>query len=312
MLDAWPVSCKDLYDQINCFKPEMIYTCAASIRIMQIANIISEHYGIPIVVHLMDDWPKVLYSSSIVLRPFRKRMKRELARLYDHSDMNFAISEGLCMKYESIFHKKHIPLMNPAIIQPYTSSSRGNEGTVKFLYAGSLSLKRDESLLEIAQILKRLNDEGFTNKFDLYVSKKMITKYNCDRFSVHGVRLHEYVPVERVYDLYSDYDVLIFTESFDQMVSEFTELSLSTKVPEYLASGNAIFAYVPKNIFSGHYLQSHGLASVVNRKADLYTELKRMITNPEYRSLLGRRGYEAAKKSFSAECVKQKLETVFA
>lgn len=314
MLDAWPVSCNCLFQRLDEFDPEVIYTCAGSIRIMKVVNAISEHYHIPVVVHLMDDWPNTIYSPSIILNPFRWLALKELGKLYSKTKTNYAISEGLSEKYTAIYHKNHIALMNPAAIYPIDKDDVGphNERKpVRFLYAGSLSLKRDISLLEIAAVLHDLNAEGFNNVFDIYTSKTLVNEYNNKRFSQYGVHLHPYVSPSQVYELYAKYDVLVFTESFEKEYIDFTAFSLSTKVPEYLASQRAILAYLSEKLFSGKYLAKEQAALVVNNSTELRQSCQRLITDNVLREQLAKKGRKLAENEFSYEQVQQKLEQVF-
>lgn len=280
---------------------------------MKVVNKISEHYHIPVVVHLMDDWPNTIYASSALLKPFRWFALKELRKLYSKTTKNFAISEGLGEKYTAIYHKDHIALMNPAAIYPIGADtiSLNKEGQpVRFLYAGSLSLKRDESLLEIAAVLHNLRTRGFANVFDIYISKTLVNEYNIKRFSQYGVQLYPYVSPSQVYELYAKYDVLVFTESFQKEIINFTAFSLSTKVPEYLASQRAILAYLAEELFSAKYLAKKQVAEVVHDSTELKWSCQRLIKDNELRERLARKGRELAEIEFSYEQVQKKLERV--
>lgn len=314
VLDAWPISCECLYQRLDEFKPEIIYTCAGSIRIMKAVNNISKHYGIPVVIHLMDDWPNTIYDTSLLLKPFRWLALKELRVLYSRTQVNYAISEGLGEKYTAMYHKKHIALMNPADIYPIDTDEAVpycEDQSVKFLYAGSLSLNRDKSLLEIAASLFDLRKRGFANHFDIYVSKTLINDYNINRFSQYGVHLHPYVSPAKVYELYAKYDVLVYTESFDKSNIDFTSYSLSTKVPEYLASKRPILAYLPEQLFSAQFLEQKQVAKVAHNTTELMMSCQRLIEDHSLRLRLAHNGRELAEREFSYEQVQKKIEQVF-
>ncbi|MEG2127400.1 MAG: hypothetical protein RRY72_08050 [Bacteroides sp.] len=311
LLDMWPIRYKAIYEKIDTYKPEIIYTCAGSIRIMKIVEKIAKRYDIPVVVHMMDDWPSTIYSSSVLSAVSRRKTLKMLERIYRLSNTDFAISDALAEKYKMRFSKEHITLMNPTVISTARKNSGNRSSSIKFLYAGSLSLKRDESLLVIAKVLKRLKEDGFCNSFDIYTSENQNTASARQAFAPYGVKVFNYVSSDKVYDLYREYDALVFTESFAEECIAFTSLSLSTKVPEYLASGVAMLAYLPKKLHSAQYLSAKKIAAVANSEEELEGCCKRLINDEVYRQRLLTAAHSVAKNEFSETSVKVKLEKVF-
>lgn len=311
ILDSWPVFCKSLYKEIDEFKPEVIYTCAANIRIMKVVRHVAKHYSIPVVVHLMDDWPKTLYTTSLLSLPFRINMKHQLKQLYKMSDVNYAITEGLGKKYSEKYSRRHITLMNPTKVEGYFREEREADTPIRFLYAGSLSLRRDESLLAIADVLQKLDHAGLKNEFDLYIPPLLDTEETKSRFLKYGAKIYSYVPANEVYELYVKYDVLVFTESFLPEIIEFTTLSLSTKIPEYLAAGVPMLAYLPESLYSSMFLRRNQVAQVANDMEALKNACKKLISNKDLRKQLSENAYQLAEREFSYHCVWNKLKEVF-
>ena len=60
------------------------------------------------------------------------------------------------------------------------------------------------------------------------------------------------------------YDILIDVESFDRKMKYKTRLSISTKIPEYLASGKPILAVGPDDISSIRYLKRLSISYIIN------------------------------------------------
>ena len=113
-LDAFPVNCSCVLDAVRAFSPDVIYTCGASIRILKTANYFARKLRIPIVLHLMDDWPETIYTTSFLSFPFRKIVQRQLKILHANCTLNLAISTALGDKYSSIYGVEYKMLMNPA------------------------------------------------------------------------------------------------------------------------------------------------------------------------------------------------------
>lgn len=309
-LDAFPVNIKPVLTAIDAFQPHVIYTCAATMRIMQIVKALSDHYDIPVVVHLMDDWPQTIYSSSVLSAVFRKRTLSLLRQLYKRSEVSFAVSGGLCKKYEHFSGGvTHLPLMNPAVIG--LSPQIRKTAKLRFLYAGALSLRRDESLLLIAKTLHALRRQGGDSEFHIYAPPSQNIPQMQERFAQYGVQLHDYVGADQVYALYRSFDVLVFTESFDPAFTKFTSYSLSTKIPEYLAAGVPMLAFLPKQLYSAEYLTANKAACVCTDETALTEGCRALLENAALREQLAQTGFALAKDVFSEESVQKKLLSVF-
>lgn len=277
LLDSWPVHFGCINKKIDCFLPQVVYTCGASIRILKTALYYSERYSAPIVLHLMDDWPSTLYTTSKYSAMFRAIMLRYLRKIAKRSLQSFAISNALAEKYAQIFGIEMLPLMNPASDIASSVNVRKSEA-VKFVYAGSLSLNRWKSLLDIARILLAERKQGVPNRFNLYIPVNALTKEMQEAFEKNGATLHPYVQHAELLKIYRESDVMVFAESFDENVARFTRYSLSTKIPEYMGTGNAILAYLPADSHASDYIKARRIGFVANNEAELKTQIHIILT----------------------------------
>ena len=60
------------------------------------------------------------------------------------------------------------------------------------------------------------------------------------------------------------YDLLVHIESFEKKYTNKTKLSISTKIPEYLATGRPILAVGPRDISSIKYIKEIGSNYVID------------------------------------------------
>ncbi len=300
LLDAWPVSYKCIDDQIKNFKPDVIYTCGASIRILKVANHYSKVFNIPIILHLMDDWPKTIYSTSILSAPFRILIYNYLKKVHSRSKHNLAISEALAEKYKNRYKSYYSMLMNPAM-ECVSNPFRLRNDHISFIYAGSLSLNRWKSLFEIAQIINNHKNEDFQCSFTIYAPDSYVTNKNIQLFESVGVELHNYIPPEEIRKIYLGSDVMVFTESFDENIKEFISLSLSTKIPDYFSTGHTVLAYLPKGIHSNEYLRKYKAALVANNKEELQEAIQLIASRNEVCYECATNALNKAKKSHSKE-----------
>jgi len=92
-------------------------------------------------------------------------------------------------------------------------------------------------------------------------------------------------------------DVLVHVESFFEEDSARTRLSISTKIPQYMASGKAILAYGPSDLTSLRYINRNRAGVVftdegnISGLAGIAWEL---VESRQLRESLGREGRTAA------------------
>ena len=303
-LDAFPVNYDCIMDEIRQFNPEVIYTCGPSIRVLRTANYIAKIFDIPIILHMMDNWPETIYTTSILSSIFRGIVKNQLNKLHKRNKMNLAISEALCSKYSSIYGVEYKMLMNPAINIEKEVHNIAKDP--KFIYAGSLNLNRWKSLLEVAETIDSCRTEQYNLEFELYVPPNDCELYG-EAFGKYGALVKPYVPSEELQKIYKIKDVLVFAESFDKNVINFAKYSLSTKIPEYMATGHLILAYLPEELHSAQYLKENNLAMVASNKEELKLAILKIVTVSKECCFLQRNSLQKAIDAHSIRACNEKL-----
>lgn len=307
LLDMTPcVLTPELLSAVVEFDPTVIYTAGSSIRVHTVANRLARNLAIPIVLHLMDDWPETVYKSTSLLRVVRRRLLWELAQTNALSVSNFAISQPLCVKYSCRYGREYLPLMNPAVsIVDRVSPSAAS--ITEFLYAGSVGLGREESLVEIAHAVSEANRDRQRAHLTLYLPESQHTPQLIGRFASLGADVQGYLPVAELQERYSDAAVLIHVESFVREYREFTKLSLSTKIPECMGAGKPILAYLPSDLYGSAYIRERQCGVVVNRSEELQAAVRTLIEEPELRQRLAECGLTAARREHSIEFTRARL-----
>lgn len=307
ILDGWRINYKILCKEMGEFRPDVIYTCGSSIRIQKTAIKLSRYYKIPIILHLMDDWPATIYQTSNLSSIFRKNIWRQLKKICKSNNMHFAISPILSEKYSNIFNVKFKPLMNPALSIVDNISSINRE-CVEFVYAGSLNLNRWKSLLTIAKILCEYKEKGYNNKLKMYVPENMINEQMLSLFEQYNVEVNSFIPADQLRKVYERCDVLVFAESFDANVVEFARYSLSTKIPEYMSTGKIILGFLPAKLYSYTYLNENNVALVASDESELRKKLLYILRDDEICNEIKLNALELAKNDHSLKSVNAKLE----
>lgn len=303
-LDMSPVRIsRRLLDEVRAFDPEVIYTCGGNNRVHQAVNRLAESLGIPVVLHLMDDWPETTYTTSWCARPARWKLGRELARTHQLARTNLAISDALARKYEELYETHYLTLMNPAL-QIVENASTDSNDPVRFVYAGSLELNRGQTLLQIAELLARAEESGGERgRLSLYVPPKANTDDLSAQFHALGAEVRDYLPPDRVSEVYATADVLVHVESLDADHGLFTRYSLSTKIPEYMAAAKPILAHLPDGAYGAEYLRVHGAGLVSSTASDLERNIRRLIDDADVRLALARRGLARVQEAHTLDKV---------
>ena len=189
----------------------------------------------------------------------------------------FVISEKMAIEYDKIFHIPFKPLMNCIDNEKYMLNAvnyKNNEEIV-FSYFGGLHLKRWETLLILAKALKELS-HLYTQKLviKIYTSSANRNSYSSS-IIIENVKFCNSIDHELVITKMLCSDFLIHVESFDEDSIKYTRLSISTKIPEYLASRIPIIAIGPVKTASIEYLIDNECAYVAS--SSNYEGIKKML-----------------------------------
>ncbi len=306
--DILPIKISSSMDKfITESKAEYVYTCGSSITSLRTARKISAKYNLPLVLHIMDNWEETLYTSSILSKPFSKILKYELKKANKYSSKSLAISKSLCDKFSDKYKTEYYPLMNTVDIIKDKPLCFDRDKLV-FLYAGSLSINRFASLSEIAEGLHKALGNNYL--FKLFVPSTQNTEDMRAIFNGYNVEFSDYIPRDELYKEYSKSDVLVIAESFDKNFCDFTKYSLSTKLPEYMAAGKPILAFLSEQLYSHKYLSESGAAEVAADKEQLVNKILR-LSEFTHRVNLAEKGIAFVKNHNSREYCSKVLSEIF-
>jgi glycosyltransferase involved in cell wall biosynthesis len=263
------------------FNPDAIYSILGSIRIIRFVNKCSKRYRVPIIPHFMDDWISTLYTGSIWLMYPRRVLLKHLYYLLNFSNFGFCISPKMCEEYKLKFKIDFYPLMHLIDSRRIKFSSGHNQQKeVTFCYLGGLHLNRWKSLKTLSEVLEDIQlSVSRKMKIKIFTSSSDVEKYSSE-FIANNVEFNSFVDQKSAYEIMQKVDYLIHVESFEDAIIQYTRLSISTKIPEYLASGTPIIAIGPVNVASMEYLHQYGCAYISNTldKKELMKTLLSAIT----------------------------------
>lgn len=307
----------EILNWMDDFSPEIVYTYLGDIRLTDLAIRISERYNIPAVPHFMDDWIATMYNSSCIFFLQRRLLLRKVQKLFKKVPLGMSISEIMAHEYSNRFLCRFETFMNTVPVSSEIETltlHRRLKDPVRFCYVGGLHLSRWKSLIKIVSALEHLSKEGKCVEMSIYAPNTDTQRYKSF-FSYYGVvKYMGSVSSEEVPTILLKADVLIHVESFDEHIRKCTRLSLSTKIPQYMASGRPILALAPMEVASSQYISKIGCGIVIGQNDEKAIEnaLLELIINPDLMDHLGRLGWQAALRNHNSTEERERFRSVLA
>lgn len=263
---------------INDFRPDVIYTILGSNGLMDIVEQVERKFGVPMVVHIMDDWMSGAFRKGLLGPLQRRRMLGSVHRIVEKSSLRLGICDAMCDAYSERFGVSFQAFQNVVDTQAvarYATDSAVVNDPVRIVYAGSVfAYAQRQSLIECCQAIQALASEDISVQLKIYCPPSHIAGME-ERFIV-GPAINLHGPLTDDTDFFSticNADILLIPVNFDRKSVDFIRYSMPTRVPAYLASGTPILVYGPSTAAQVQYADAAGWGLVTgNRDIDSLKE----------------------------------------
>lgn len=227
--------------------------------------------------HFDVDSMKELMNNPL-LGHYKKTLKKYCDLCYSRSTECIAISPEMARVYTEETGVRHSALMNSVRVRDYLCSPREKDGVYRFVYTGGLHLGRDKGLHKIGEVIENVAArKGVKTEFSIYTSPENIKAYSDNFKDLANTKLIEAVPHSEIRRVFQNADFLVHTESDALVNNEFFKYSVSTKIPEYLASGRPTLFYGPQDIYLYKFLTDSKTAATADSEEKLYIAIENMI-----------------------------------
>lgn len=296
------------------FEPGIVYGQPSSLGTIRLLMSIRERTGIPLVIHMMDDWPAVAYRRGLLHRQIRQRTLSALTELVRKSEKCFAIGDAMAEQYQLMFGREFRSFQNCVALDEYRSVRRNDwrrSKVFRVAYRGRFGMAVEHSVLDVAECVGRLRSRGMDITFDIATPDT-----GCETARVLAERdyvtLSEPADIRIVPSALASADVLTLPYDFDPRSRAFIRLSIPTKLPEYLASGTPVLVYAPDETAVVRYARSDDWGLVVSRRDPdlLDSALARLYDDETLRRRLGEAGQAAASRNHDATVVGERFRRV--
>lgn len=265
---------RELDEVVRRFKPDVLHTLLGSVRAMNLALKISQRYDLPIVPHYMDDWPASLHGSAPARTLVRARVQSLHGAVLRRSAVGLTIGYNMAAEYEDRYGIKFRSVGNSVAAQTFreTPSEVAPECLRTLRYVGGLHLGRERVIAELAD---RIANHPLGHKWRLELfcpehSRAAAESLSRDHANVNHMGA---IPHDQVAEVLASAGGLVFIESEEAGVTPFTRLSVSTKVPEYLASGRPVLCVGPREQASIDAFMRYGRGVRVGIADGIWKEL---------------------------------------
>ena len=292
------------------FRPSLLYAFLGSLEQIHLSRLLAERYRIPLVVHMMDDWPAVLYQKGWLAPIVGPVLRRALKQVLALASVRLAICEPMCREYESRYGCTFLAFQNALDMERWLPYSRTEwKAGTPFLirYVGSIVPDgQRESLKDIARAVADLSVEGIAVRLQILAPRHESAYLHACGYPEDAVQIQGPPNPAAIAKLLAGADLLVLPYNFDERSARYTRLSLPTKAPAYMISGTPILVYAPGDVATADYARRESWGYVVSSqgKAGLMAALKTLVSDESLREKLGRRAQLVARINHDASRVR--------
>lgn len=264
---------KDLDRWLKKNKPTCIFFFAGDYTFsFSIAIKLSKKLNIPLYIYFSDEYYRYSKKSGIFDKIskffYRKKFKKAISLCTEF----FCITESMRDYYSKIFNRNGKVIMNTTNIKAL--ENKDNKDNYVISYIGNLGFDRWKSILDVADVITHINSKKI--QFNLYSGENNLDIINKIR-GHKAINYKGFINAKDIIEVMKDSDILLHIEDFSDTNIQKIKYSISTKIPDSLASGRLLLIYGPKGVACVDYVEKNNAGIVVHNKDDLKEKLQEII-----------------------------------
>ncbi len=307
---------KRLDQWLRSFQPQILYGSLGSMAQIRLMRKLAQTLGVPVVVHIMDDWPAVLYRRGLLGPLFRSVMEREFQTVLRDASLRLGICGEMCEEYQKRYGVSFVPFHNALDMDVWLPQAKrdwtaGSPFIVR--YVGSIVPDgQREALRDVCDAVAGLRASGRSIEMWVHAPGKQVAYLQDGRSSRGGLRLLDPPSPDRIVEVLAGADLLALPFNFDARSVQYIRLSMPTKVPAYMASGTPVLVYGPPGIAAVRNAERDGWGYVVSSPGipPLLEALVRLMDDQASRESMGRRAQVLARQRYDAAKIRPTFHKV--
>ncbi|MEK9132225.1 MAG: methyltransferase domain-containing protein, partial [Patescibacteria group bacterium] len=166
------------------FKPEVIYTILGSLPYIRLVNEVADKFNLPVVIHMMDDWPEVRYKKGILGFYKNMQMQKELQASMKRAAACLSICDSMSKSYEKRYGRHFESFHNALDAQVWLKKAKKDwerRSPFKLVYSGALMPDSQlGSVRDVCDAVDSLHTEGLDIEFDIYAPWYAAQRYRAE------------------------------------------------------------------------------------------------------------------------------------
>jgi len=307
------LSIDDVLKLILAFSPDVIYFRPIESELLFNAiEIILQKINIPLIIHMMDDWPERLRITD----PAKyNKLDNALCRLLDRASRRLSICQAMSEAYQRRYGGEWLPLGNGVDLAEFSTKDWAKRPLVSqkhpFLIRYMGGLADDMTYASVREIAETVSIMQSTRmiRLEIYTMDWCRLKAEQDIGKLPGVSVYPLVPAYKYRHFLSEADALVIAYNFDPKSISYIGLSLSNKMPECLASGAPVIVYGPPEVATIRYLKEAGCVQLIDQRDRnlLSGSIKALVDNLQLCRNLGIKGRAYVEKKHSKQFVQRQF-----
>lgn len=311
---------KELRNWIYEYKPDIVYSSFSTIYEINLLLKIKKEIHVPFIIHFFDDVQKSIKSLKLINYYWSSRINYKILSLINGNVLCLTVSPKMehdfTNRYRKSFYNLFYPI-NPELFMANALSFTFKEFHTSekkldftFVYTGKID---NDTIRPIKVFIKAIED---INKYkDYNIIFKIYSQYHLNSW-IEGIGekvvkyFHGKAEFSRIPEVLSQADALLLPLDDRPKSVSYTQLSMSTKAPEYMISNRPIFLLAPKILAVSEYLLSNECAYHSDINSSLKTNIIKFIENSKIRSQIAENAFYMALNNHTIECVGIRLRTL--
>ena len=269
---------QNLIEWVKEIKPDAIFLAPGYSGFpYDLARCISNTMSIPLYIYFMEDFyneRRFTISPFFWIRYFLFR--KTVNKCVSVASKVFSLNDALSREFRDCFNRPVTTIFNPAILNNCHREEANNNGVYTIVYAGSIGYSRIEIINKVGDVINTLSKK-YPVSFYVYgypFNKEIEASLRNNK----GIHFMGATSSEKLAHIIKNANAVLHVESFEKKYIAKTKKAFSTKIPEYLASGNLVIAIGPKEIESIHYLSESESALIIDNKENIQIELEGVLS----------------------------------
>lgn len=268
-LGRW--STPELRQFIDEFHPDLLYLPMFDAGYMQdIAAFLCDYTKARCITCFTDDiYSLKQFSLSPLYWIDRFWKRRKLRRIVGKSEFVHVISEKQKEEYARYFRKECRIFRKSMDFSEKQRKSPTIHRPLQYVYTGHMGSNRWKALCALGRVLDRIGGELF-----VYSATPLSGKMKESFGRIRSTHIMGQIPYTECCIKQQDADILVLAEAVTLKNQRLIRLSLSTKIVEYMHTGNCILAIGPKDQAGMEYLDKNRAALCVYDLNELEEKLR--------------------------------------